>query len=166
MRLFPLLKTVSRKIPRPAEKRRGSELVEGMMIMLPFLALVFLIVDTSYALFLRATLQYAVQQGVNYAATGGGAGGSVSAAVQSLVNTRSLNLIPASSVTVSYKAPDLTAATGTGANAYGNLIEADVTYSFTPLAPLFRSGNPINLSASASAVILTTCSTGSNPCLP
>jgi Flp pilus assembly protein TadG len=154
--IFPARKTVPRSSPAPPGRRRGSELVEGMMIMVPFFALVFLIVDTSYALFIRATLQYAVQQGVNYAATGGTGGNGQTAAVQSLISTNSLNLVSSSDVTIIYRKPDLSSVAGAGANAYGNVIEADVTYSFSPLAPLLRSGGAINLYASASAVILST----------
>ncbi len=138
-----------------SDRRRGSELVEGMLMLLPFLALVFIIIDTSYGIFLQSELQSAVQAGANYAATDT-TGGLVSG-IQSAVETQSLNLVPAGNVTVNFYAPtDMTAKLPTGSgvpNLAGNVVEVDAQYLFTPLAPLFRSSAAITLTASASTVL-------------
>jgi Flp pilus assembly protein TadG len=127
-------------------------MVEGMLMMLPFLALVFLIVDTSYAIFVKATLQYAVQAGATYAATDTTNG--LTSAVQSYVSAQSLSLVSASSVNVNFYTPAMaTPGAGTTANASGNIVQISVTYAFSPLAPLFRSGASINLTASAASVL-------------
>lgn len=52
-------------------KRRGSEPLELTLVLLPFLGFTFLILDVAWAVYSRATLQYAVAQGVRYAVTSG-----------------------------------------------------------------------------------------------
>ena len=54
-----------------------------MIMMLPFLALVFIIIDASYGLFINATLQYAVQAGVTVASTDSNTAVNVSSFVTS-----------------------------------------------------------------------------------
>ena len=143
---------------RHDSSKRGSELVEGMLMLLPFLALFFLIIDTSWCLFIKATLQYAAQQGAIFAAADT-TNGLVSL-TQSAVSSQSLNIVQASGVTVQFFTPTsnmssssaMTSSTA-GANATGNIVEVVIDYNFQPLAPLFRSGASIPLTASAAAVI-------------
>lgn len=131
--------------------RRGSEVVEGMIMMLPFLALVFLIIDTSYALFINASLQYAAQAGVTAASIDSDTAAGVQALVTSTVVANSFNLNP--SITVNFYTPTMgTPRPGTPLNQTGNVVEATVNYNFAPLAPLFRSG-AIPLSATAASVL-------------
>jgi len=131
--------------------RRGSELVEGMMTMLPFLALVFVIIDTAYGIFLQATLQNAVQMAASFAASDSAT--SLSAGIESTVQGQ----LPSATVSESYYTPtNLTTALAPGAagsSAAGNVVEVDAYYTFAPLAPLFRSSATIQLSATASAVL-------------
>ena len=87
--------------------QRGSEFIEGMLMMLPFLALVFLVIDCAYGLFINATLQYAVQAGVTYASTDSDTAANVMTGVQNTVNTSSLNLVPAANVTVNFYTPSM-----------------------------------------------------------
>ena len=127
--------------------------------MLPFLALVFLIIDTSYGIFLQATLQNAVQMAASFAASDPSAGSpgatSLSAGIQSAVQTQ----LPAATITaVNYYAPaNLTTPLGGASvlNAAGNVVEIDAAYTFTPLAPLFRNCGicQYTLSATASTVL-------------
>jgi Flp pilus assembly protein TadG len=142
-------------IMRGRDRRRGSEFVEGMLIMLPFLALVFLIIDTSYGIFLDATLNYAVQAGVNYATTDTADG--LEAGIQSTVQAQSMNLVPAANVIVSFLTPTPSGMTtptpGSVLNQAGNVVQVAVTYPFAPLAPLFRSGATITLSATAASAL-------------
>lgn len=135
--------------------RRGSEFVEGMIMMLPFLALVLLIIDASYGLFINATLQYAVQAGVTYASTDSDTAANVAAAVTNTVVAQSLNLAQPANITVSFLAPATMKPVQPGAllNQTGNVVEATVTYQFSPLAPLFRSGAAITLTATAASVL-------------
>ena len=69
--------TVSRGLPVAGEawsrlrkqKQRGSEMLEFTLVMLPMLMFLFLILDVAWAVYSRATLQYAVAQGVRFAVT-------------------------------------------------------------------------------------------------
>jgi Flp pilus assembly protein TadG len=132
-----------------------------MLMLLPFLALFFLIIDTSWCLFIKATLQYAAQAGVTFAASDT-TNGLVSL-TQSTVSSQSLSLVQASGVTVQFFTPtsnmsssSAMTSTAAGANATGNIVQVVINYSFQPLAPLFRSGVSIPLTASAAAVITAT----------
>ena len=128
--------------------------MEGMIMILPFLALFFLLIDTCYAIFVKATLQYAVQQGVYDAVTFSGSG--LIPDVQNTVWIQSLNLIPAGNVQVNFYAPASLTQTlpqTAGVNQPGNIVEVDVTYYFAPLAPLFRSGATIPFSASSASIL-------------
>lgn len=50
-------------------RQRGSEIMEFTLVLLPMLGFLFLILDISWAVYSRSTLQYAVAQGVRYAVT-------------------------------------------------------------------------------------------------
>jgi Flp pilus assembly protein TadG len=126
-----------------------------MIMMLPFLALVFIIIDASYGLFINATLQYAVQAGVTAASTDSDTAVNVQALVTSTVITQSLNLAQPGNIVVSFYTPDMNPAGGNAVpNQTGNVVEVNVTYPFSPLAPLFREGlPPITLTATAATVL-------------
>jgi Flp pilus assembly protein TadG len=116
-----------------------------MLMLLPFFALVFLLIDASYGLFLRASLQYAVQQGASLAAA------DTNTSLTGLVDNTVTALLPSAAVNpVIFYGPDGSA---TASNASGNLVQVSATYPFTPLAPLFRSGLTITLTASATSVL-------------
>jgi Flp pilus assembly protein TadG len=50
-------------------RQRGSEMLEFTLAFLPMLMFMFLLLDVAWAIYTRATLQYAVAQGVRYAVT-------------------------------------------------------------------------------------------------
>jgi Flp pilus assembly protein TadG len=128
-------------------RRRGSQVVEAALMFLPFFALVFLTIDTAWGLFVKATIQHAVHEGVRFGITG-----QPGDAIKAKVNSESLNLLAlaGSTVTVTY----LDATTLASApNNPGNLVQITATYPFSPLAPLFRSGATINLTATSADVI-------------
>ena len=50
-------------------KQRGAEILEFTLAFIPMLMFMFLILDVAWAIYSRATLQYAVQQGLRYAVT-------------------------------------------------------------------------------------------------
>lgn len=127
-----------------------------MLMMTPFLGLAFLAVDTAWAVFVKATLQHAVREGVRYAVTGQVSGtlGQV-ASIKAVVQTQSLGLLSgtqASTISVHFFDPVTLTDLGTTAlsNQGGNLVEVDVTnYKIAPLAPLLRSsaGIPVTVRA-------------------
>jgi Flp pilus assembly protein TadG len=136
------------------DRRRGSEVVEAALMFLPFFALVFLIIDTAWVLFIKATIQYAAHEGVRYAVTGQiSPGNTQEASIKSVVQQESLSLLSpssASAITVTFlDANTLQPST----NAPGNIVQVSATYAFSPLAPLFRSGMQINLNATSADVL-------------
>ena len=144
---------------RRRDRRCGSQLVEAMLTMLPFFAMVFLVIDGAWGLFIKSTLQQAVREGVRYAVTGqvSGALGQV-ASIEAVVKKQALGLLNSQSatLTVHFLNPSTLADLGTaaGANQGGNIVEVEVTgYQFKPLAPLFRSSASIAFNVTAADVI-------------
>ena len=50
--------------PRRFRRQRGAEVMEFTLTFLPFLAMTFLLLDVAWAVFVKATLEYAVRAGV------------------------------------------------------------------------------------------------------
>ncbi len=147
---------------RGRSRRRGSDMVESMVMLLPLMALVFLVIDTSYAIFVQATLQFAAQAAANVVSQGATNGVSQLALVNSTLQQQSLGLSQSSNATVAVSfstaaSPGTALSSGVAnRNAYGNIVSVSLTYQFSPLAPLFRSANPIPIVANASAFIQST----------
>ena len=145
-----------RAIGKPGDRRRGSQLVETGLMMLPFLALAFLTLDSAWALFVKATLQHAVQEGVRYGITGqvSGNNGQI-ASIESVVVTQAMGLLSGSqagTLSVQFLSPSTLAATSS--NIGGNIVQVSVTnYQVAPLAPLLRSGTAIPVTVTAADVI-------------
>jgi len=64
LRLHPKKKPDGRN-----RRRRGVELIEFTLVLLPMLGFIFLLLDLGWAVYKRATLQYAVREGCRYAVT-------------------------------------------------------------------------------------------------
>jgi Flp pilus assembly protein TadG len=149
-----------RRPDRERDRRRGSQLVETMLTILPFFALAFLVMDAAWGLFIKTTLQQAVREGVRYAVTGqvSGASGQV-ASIKAVVQTQALGLLngsQAATLSVHFLNPSTLADLGTaaGANQGGNIVEVEVSgYQFRPLAPLFRSTASIAFNVTAADVM-------------
>uniref|UniRef100_Q01XW1 TadE family protein n=1 Tax=Solibacter usitatus (strain Ellin6076) TaxID=234267 RepID=Q01XW1_SOLUE len=48
-------------------RRRGVELIEFTLVMMPLLGFIFLVIDLGWTIYKRATLQFAVREGCRYA---------------------------------------------------------------------------------------------------
>ena len=148
------------KKDRRTNGRRGSQVVEAMLIMIPFLALFFLTVDAAWGLFIKATLQHAVHEGVRYAVTGqvSGSSGQI-ASIEAIVQTQALGLLSgsqASTLSVHFMNPSTLTDLGTspGANQGGNLVAVEVNgYQIAPLAPMLRSSTPVTVNVAAADVM-------------
>jgi Flp pilus assembly protein TadG len=139
---------------RPAE--RGSQLVEMGLIAIPFFAFLFLLVDTSWALFVKATLQHAACEGVRYAVTGNTLSGQGQvASIESVVQSQAMGLLSgenAATVHVRFYQSDTLAQVSS--NVGGNLVIVSIEgYALRPLTTLLHSGDPIMISVSAGDVI-------------
>jgi len=85
-----------------ARRRRGAELLEFTLTLLPMMAMITVLVCTAWAVFVRATLDYAVRSGVRYGITVTGtqataAGSDLTTMVKSVVQQRSLGILRGSS---------------------------------------------------------------------
>lgn len=131
--------------------RKGSELVEFTFCFLPLLMMVFLLMDVSWAIFVKSSLQYAVRAGVRYGVTvtGTQAGNSdLTTLVKSVVQNNSLGLLSGSTglakIKVNYLQPpapgSTAAATDVSNQSYGNtpgnIMQVSIQgFSLIPLAP-------------------------------
>ncbi len=127
------------------ERRRGAALIELALVILPLLALLLAILDFSFALFLKSTLQHAVREGVRYAVTGRITTGlGQDASIKGVVQKNALGFLNgdnASKIYIRYYTPG--SLTETTSNAGGNIVEVSVEgFTWRWLAPLMRTGLP------------------------
>ncbi len=111
-------------------------------MLLPFLALAFMTMDAGWAVFVKATLQHAVREGVRYGVTGqvSGNNGQI-ASIEAVAVNQAMGLLSGSQAgTLSVQFLDPVSLAPTSNNAGGNIVQVSVTnYMITPLAPLLRS---------------------------
>ena len=153
--------------------QRGNALVETTAIILPLLGLMFLIVDLSFALFTKATLQEAAEAGVRFAVTTRLASGQsyLNDSIVQVVQQNALGLLNgangACKISINYfNAVTGQASGGTG----GDVVQVSVAgYTYTPVG-ILKSGSPIPITASSSDVMescpLTGCPPVTNPSPP
>jgi Flp pilus assembly protein TadG len=138
--------------PMQRNPRRGSQLVEAGLMLIPFFAMAFMTIDTAWAIFVKATLQHAVREGVRYGVTGqvSGSLGQI-ASIEAVVQSNSLGLLTgAQSGALSVQFLDPGTLTTTSSNQGGNLVQVSVTnYQITPLAPLLRAATAVPLTVTS-----------------
>jgi len=141
----------------------GSEIVEFGLLLLPLMAVVFVIMDIAWVCFAKESLQHAVQVGVRSAITGylpSGVTGQ-DGYIKSIVQQNAMGFLPGadglSKITINYYSPSTAnqALTGNGSNAGGNVIEVSVQgASVSLLGPvLIDSGTSVVLNATSSDVM-------------
>jgi hypothetical protein len=168
------MKKSSRNKRKP---RRGVELIEFTLVLLPMLGFLFLLLDLGWAVYRRATLQFAVREGCRYAVTNrtmaltdsnGKAYGMIDS-VKYVVQQRAIGFLgstpaapeysliqvrfydPNSSLTTALPLPANCASAVAAPNAGGNLVEVSVeNYQARSLAALLRSAGPLNFVARSS----------------
>ena len=139
-------------------RETGAELVEFSLVMIPMFGVLFLVIDLSWMLFARSTLQYAVREGVRYAVTGQTMTGmGQDNSIRTVVQQNSMGILSGSSgaskISIAYFDPNNNLA-ATTSNAGGNLVQVSVSgLSVFPMAPLFHSASPLSLSAVSSDVV-------------
>jgi Flp pilus assembly protein TadG len=122
--------------------------VEAGLVLLPFFGLAFLAMDGAWAVFIKATLQHAVREGVRYAVTGQTQSGIGQIdSIKAVVKDSALGLLDTSQagkLFVRFLNPSTLAATNS--NDAGNLVEVSVEdFEITPMAPLFHSAAPVHV---------------------
>jgi len=147
---------------RAAHRRgeSGSTLVECTFVLLPLLALIFLTMDTAWAMFARASLQHAAREGVRYAVTATPLSGScMNASIRTVVQKNSFGFVTAATaptyVTVTYADPKtLAVVTGAASTSGGNVVQISIKgVSVRSFGPIWRNSTPLSLGANAADVM-------------
>lgn len=141
---------------RDRTKRRGAAIVEMSLVVIALFGLLFLLMDLSWAVFAKATLQHAVREGCRYAVTSQTESGlGHLASIQAKVVDSAMGFLASSADQAKiqirfYDANTLTELTGLGSNAGGNLVVVSVeNFELRPLVPLARSGDPVRFTVRA-----------------
>lgn len=158
--------------------RRGVELIEFTLVLLPMMGFILLLLDLGWVVYKRATLQFAVREGCRYAVTNqvqdlkdsNNKAYGVIDSIKWVVQQRANGLLGSKAtdpgyalIQVNYYNPDssLTTAltiptncannTGQPPNWSGNIVEVSVAgFQAAPLAPLYRSKDPLLFTARSS----------------
>lgn len=147
-----------RAIRKYAEDQTGSEIVEFALVLLPLLAVLFLIMDVSWIFFAQASLQHAAGAGVRYAITNNNLS---EASIKSVVQESSMGFLAGDSglskINVSYFSPTNLSkpVTGPASSAGGNVVEISVKgVTVNPLGFIWPGGpTAISLAASSSDIL-------------
>jgi Flp pilus assembly protein TadG len=139
----------------------GSEIVEFGLVLVPMLALVFLVINVGWMIFAKASLLEAVRSGVRFGVTGqvttGQAG--VTSSIRQVVQQNSSGFISAanaaSKISIQYFAPaTLSPVAGVSRCAGGNIVQVSATgVAIAPLAAVLISPAPLTLSAASSDIM-------------
>ena len=169
-------------------RRRGAEPLEFTLVLLPLLAMVMVLVDTSWAVYAKATLQRAVRVGVRtgitLTSTQMAHGACLTDTVKGIVQSNGMGLINGSSglaeIKVHYFQPpaadSTSAATDVSANSDGdqpgNIMQVSVqNFSLNPLLPrIFNwktaaDNNPLVVQGVYSADLIEPASSTVRPCI-
>jgi len=131
---------------RPNSRRRGSQIVEAALILVPLFGLTFLTLDVSMAVFLRSTFQHAVREGVRYGITGGTASGLCQDdAIKAVVKQNAVGFLNATAAASTIHVHFMSPVDGSQVdNSPGNIIQVSVEgYKYGPLAPYQHFGAPM-----------------------
>jgi hypothetical protein len=124
-------------------------MLEFAFVSLPFLALVLGTIDFGMALFIRATMQHAVREGVRYAVTYQTMEGSCQdASIRKTVQNQAMGFLNDEQaeqfVKVEYFLPETLSPTSD--NSPGNIVEVSVDgFQYRWICPLWRSATPMNV---------------------
>jgi Flp pilus assembly protein TadG len=129
-------------------RTRGSAILEMGLVMVTYLALVFAIVDYGLVIFVKATLQHAVREGVRYAITyQTGTGMKHDASIKAVVQGNSMGFLKGSAglakIHIRYFNPANPSVEDPN-NDPGSIIQVSVEdYSWNFIAPIWRSKTPM-----------------------
>jgi hypothetical protein len=168
---------ISRIRRKRVRSRRGASLVEAALVLLPFMALMLAIIDFAMPIFLNSLMANAAREGSRFAITHQTSYNGVNytthtAAIKAVVQANSMGFLAgplgASKIQVKYfaSAPPFGEQTGVGANKPGNIVEVSVSgYNWLWIAPLWRTANPLSITAGSSGR-LEPLSAGASPPAP
>jgi Flp pilus assembly protein TadG len=145
----------SRNAPaeRRRRRRRGAEFIEFTFVFLPFLVMMFVLIDVAWCVFVRATLDYAVRAGVRSGITitntqATAASSNLTAMVKAIVQQKSLGILRnadgLSKIKVRYYQPPADGSTAAAADVSdqasgdspGNIMQVSIEgYTLPALVP-------------------------------
>lgn len=140
------------KLPHASRGRRGATIVEMSFVVIALFGLLFLLIDLSWVVFAKASIQHAVREGCRFAVTSQTLTGMGHiASIREVVRRNSMGFIGESqlnNIQVRFYNPEtLQPVSGPGSNAGGNLVIVAVeNFEVRPLVPLVRSSDPIRFS--------------------
>ena len=143
------------KVSDRRRNQRGSALLEGAFITLPIISIMLALVDVSRAIFLDATFNGAVREGVRYAITSNTlAQHCHDSSIKEVVKQRAFGMLNGSDslITVSYFDPNTGAATSV--NAGGNIVRVTLAnYQMEWLTPILKLTTPLTINVASSDVM-------------
>jgi hypothetical protein len=146
--------------------RKGSTIVEAALIMLPFMAFVCAVIDSSLVIFMKNTVRQAAREGVRYGITGQTRTGMCQdASIKAVVQEKSAGFLAgttgANRIQVEYYNPQTFAP---AQNRPGNIVEVSiVNMPWSWIVPIWHSSAPIRINASVAGV-LEAAPNGVMPC--
>ena len=146
--------TTTRSLAR-RRRQRGSQTIEGGLIIVLMFGLIFLLMDISLSLFIKSQLQDAARDGVRFGVTEQLLTGDtyLSDSIGKVVQQNSLGFVtkPQCQVTVSYFDPSGAPTTTPPA---GSVLRVAIQgYQYTPLGAILKSGAPVSINVAASDVM-------------
>ncbi|GIU79982.1 MAG: hypothetical protein KatS3mg005_3220 [Bryobacteraceae bacterium] len=138
-----------------SDRRRGATIVEMSFVVIALFGLLFLLIDLSWVVFAKASIQHAVREGCRFAVTSQTLTGMGHiASIREVVRRNSMGFIgepQLNNIQVRFYNPEtLQPVSGPGSNAGGNLVIVAVeNFEVRPLVPLVRSADPIRFSVRA-----------------
>jgi Flp pilus assembly protein TadG len=136
-----------RRSGRRQRGRRGAEVLEAALIIVPLFGILFLLLDLSMVIFIRSTFQHAVREGVRYAITGANdTGPCQDDSIKAVVKKSALGFLNSTTASAQIHVHFQNPVSGAVSdNQYGNIVQVSVEgYKFTALAPFQRlNQNPL-----------------------
>src|SRR6266849_2244573 len=114
-------------------RQKGNTILEGALVMLAFLLILFGILDFGRMVWSYTLVSYGAREATRYAMVRGTASGHTASvsAIKNVVTSSALGLDPNSITTNVTFSPDQSA---------GSTVKVAVTYNFAPIAPYIPSG--------------------------
>jgi len=136
-------------------------MVEAALVLMPMIALFLAMIDYPIGIFIQNTLREAVREGVRFAITQQTGGSGQDAAIKSVAENNSLGFLNDADITAGrstftiayYDKTTLSAVTGTGSNAQGNICVVTASVQHSWIAPIWRSTGVLTFNASSSDVM-------------
>jgi hypothetical protein len=148
-----LLITMKPTLPARSPRNRGNATLETGLMLLPFLMILFAVIDFNLVIFVRNTLIHSVREGVRYAVTYQTMPGlGHDASIKSVVQSNSMGFLSGTSglakISVKYyRQSDLTEV---AANLPGHIVEVKVNdFRWSWISQWFSAGSSASISVAA-----------------